>query len=223
MPGWVLAPNFEKLDLLPSHMGNCLHGPEYVPIPSSYYEKDPSPVEPDRLLIALSGHVNLDALSSLLASIRSFWKEGVSILADVNSPMEMQFREAISGDIELLIDPPWEKRLQAIRRTKLALAYPSLNVYEFFALRKPVILMPRNRQEALVCRVVLEQEAARVVPADESLEVLKSCMDDLLRDEKERTHLMERLKTLFPPNNAQNAANALLSRYARCGGGSRMM
>ncbi|MBN2328371.1 MAG: hypothetical protein JXR73_14595 [Candidatus Omnitrophica bacterium] len=223
MPGWILAPDFERLDLPPSRLGNCLHGVDYVPIPTIYYDEVSSPIEPDRLLIALSGHVNLESLRQLLDAIRNSWKDGVCILADVNSKMAPQIREKIAGNIELLIDPPWEKRLKAIRRAKLVLAYPSLNVYEFFAMCKPMILMPRNRQEALLCRMVLEQEAARAVPAEEMMDLLKPCIDDLLRSEGERARLIQRMKSLITPISAQNVAHALLARYARCGSGPRML
>jgi hypothetical protein len=221
LPGLILPPDFETLRLLPNRIGDCIHGPQYVPIPSAYATDGASAPQEDRVLIALSGNGIPETLTQLLETVKRSWSGEITVLADVSAGAAQKIQEIKEDRVEFLIDPPLSERLSAMRRAKLALAYPSLTQYELLALKKPVILMPRNEGEIQLCRLVLEAKAARAVPASESQDALSLCLEELLKSDEGRKKLSAGAGELIPANGAKNIMDSLLARFERTGGSQK--
>lgn len=220
LPGLISPPDFEILRILPSRIGNCIHGMDYVPIPNSYFTDEIPNSQEDRVLAVLSGTMTPESFTSLLQTVKQSWSGGIVILADTPAESVQKIQEMTDESIEWLIAPSLRERVDAIRRAVVALAYPALNVYELLALRKPVLLMPRNEEEIRICRIALEQNVARVVPTSESMETLSLCFNELLKNRESRKFLSEQTKNWMPVHGARDMADALLARYERIAGRS---
>lgn len=218
LPGLILPPDFETLQLLPSRLGDCIHGAQYVPIPRAYTANGVAAVKEDRLLIALSGNGVSENLAQLLETVKRSWSGDITVLADTSAGAAQKIQEMKEDRVEFLVDPPLPERLAAMQRAQFALSHPSLTLYELLALKKPVIVTPRNDGEIQLCRLALEANAIRAVPASESLDALSLCIDDLMKSEEARKKLRAGAGELVSTHGAKNIVNALLARFERMGG-----
>ena len=213
MPGFIIPPDFESVHVLPSRIGDCIHGEQYVSLPSVYAESQDA--QKDRVLIAVSGNVSSESVQTLINAVRGSWTGTIAILADVSPSVEQRLKQELSGEFELEVDPPLQQRLSLLRQAKLVLMFPSLHVYEFLTLRTPVVLVPRSEAEAAVCRLILDRNAARVIPASESAEVFESTVKELLESNEACEHLGANAGELVTAEGANELAEALLSRFDR--------
>lgn len=214
LPGLIEPPDFETISLLPSRVGDAIHGPQYVPLPNEYFAPSPVETPPDRALIAVSGTVDADPLKRLIEIVHSAGLNAVSILADVPSPSADSLRVELSGVCELLIDPPLSERRAALRSTRVILAFPSLIVYELLSQHQPLVLLPQSEQETRMSRQLLEKGAARVIPTGEASDVLKTQVEEILHNEAARSQIITRASELIPPEGARNLVDVLVTRYA---------
>ncbi len=215
LPGLIEPPDFETLSLLPSRVGDTIHGLQYVPLPGEYFTPPPLATPPEHALIAVSGMVDSDLIKRLIEIVHSAGINAVSILADIPSLSADSLRMELSDACEFLIDPPLPARLAALRNTRLILAFPSLSVYELLSQHRPLVLLPRSERETRTSRLILERGAARVIPAGETSDALKTQVEELLHNEPERNQLMTRASELIPSGGARNLVEVLLTRYAQ--------
>jgi len=222
LPGLVSPPDFENTRILPSRIGSCIDGADYISIPLLYHA-DHTPNSSDgHVLIALAGNVNPESFASLRETVQRSWSGNIVILADGNIGQIEKLQEinATAENIKWLIDPPLLERIEAIHSAVVALAFPSLNVYELLACNKPVLLISRNEEENRICQLAREQNLARTVPVSETPEGLYQTINELLNDKDARRILSERARAWMPVQGAKNIVRALLARFERIVGSS---
>lgn len=220
LPGLISPPDFEHTRILPSRIGNCLHGAQYVPIPACYRSDDTLALQENHVLLTLAGNVEPESYASVIQAVQRYWSGEIIVLADIPAGhvQKLQEIETSGENVKWVIDPPLTERIEAIRNAVFALAFPSLNVYELWACQKPVVLLPRNDGEKRIGQMAIEQNIARMVPLSETPESLDRCIDELVNEKEAGRILGESARTWMPEHGARNIVNALLARFERIAG-----
>ena len=129
LPGFIPYPNFEDMDLLPSHLDKILQGQEFFLLPKAYFENDRvvNPQIAKDLCIAISGHQPPKDILPVMEPVKVLNATSTSVFADVSEAALWQLRQEYKGEIvaESGITVR-QQRIATIDRARLIIAFPSL-------------------------------------------------------------------------------------------------
>lgn len=217
LPGFIPYPDFEEMDLLPSHLDKTLHGNNYLLLPSVYHESavESNPLSRQELCIAITGNQSPKDIMPAVESMKPLHPSNLFLLADISETTLWQIQQEYKGEILSGSKITVKKRIAAIERSRLIIAFPSLPVYEFLARGKAVLLLPRNDFEMSICERLKKEGAAAVCPVQQSnfLEELQKRSRELWENGSQLKTMGENARRLISKEGAGCVACEILKRY----------
>jgi hypothetical protein len=215
LPGMIPYPNFEEMDMLPSHIDKTRHGMNYLLFPSGYHQPVVPAQSSDSLCLALSGNPSRKDIQSLVDMAESIEAQPY-LFADVPAPALWQIRKETRletmGSSELTI----KQRIAAIDRARMIVAFPSIHVYEFLARGKAVLLLPRTDFEKRICADMESENMVRVFSqaATNEIPALRQKVQELWSDEALLASLADSARPACKECGANRTVAEILKRFA---------
>ncbi|MEW6235663.1 MAG: hypothetical protein AB1656_09780 [Candidatus Omnitrophota bacterium] len=216
LPGVIPLPDFEHLHLPPSRLTNCIHGEKYVPLPDIYSMRKKISAEGRKtFLAAIAGNPALDEAAALVEALQTVGGGGMTLLADVSPAMLESLREKFAGMRISGREASIKDRLALIEEAEWIAAYPAIQIYEFLALGKPVLLCPRTSAEASACQQIAGVGAGFSAWEDGrlSLERVKSLAAELNADEAKRRSAGAKAAESIPFGGADRLVSLIADRW----------
>ncbi|MGI6454246.1 MAG: hypothetical protein ACOX5R_01330 [bacterium] len=181
-PTLLSAPDFENLKLPPSHIARCLHGTRYLCLPEEYDQ--PACHTAGAVIFAAGSRTTTEELTTWLRLIPN-WNLGYMFLyLDCPQEQERQLLEQFSWLDITGRSKGITERLDIIHSAKVIVSFPALQVYEFWARGKAVLLLARNQQEVELCQYYAENGLSPYisVTGENAVSEVRQKMEDLVHN-----------------------------------------
>jgi hypothetical protein len=164
IPGLLPPPNFEEIDLLPSHLSKILHGLAYIPFPTLYQQPPAVSTEPQPIGLVLSGTGLHTDLVHLVQHIESVHPGPIELFVDGSPKLIWSIKNTLSTPLLSGVECTIRQRMAWIDHCQMIVAFPSIHVYECLARHKPVLLLPRSDVETKIAALLQTQNLVRAFP-----------------------------------------------------------